>query len=126
MHLKKHALFKRDGKDLYCDVPISFIDAALGGELEVPTIDGRVKLKIPAESQSGKQFRLRGKGVKALKGHGVGDLFCKIMVETPVSLSKEQKELLQQLQSSLLAGGDRHRPKSKTWFDNVKSFFDKK
>ena len=125
VHLKKHPIFTRVGKNLTCDVPISFIDATLGGEIEIPTLDGRVKLKIPPETQSGKQFRLRGKGVKALKSHGIGDLLCKVIVETPIKLTKEQKTLLEQLNESLLKDPNRHRPKSKSWFDNVKSFFEK-
>lgn len=126
IHVRRHRLFERDGKNLHCDVPISFIDAALGGELEVPTLDGKVKLKIPAETQTGKMFRLRGKGVKPVRGGNIGDMLCRVVVETPVNLNKQQKELLEQLQESLEKSGKdhTHNPKSKSWFDGVKSFFD--
>ena len=105
MSVKQHPIFERDGKNLYCEVPITFVDAALGGELEVPTLDGRVKLKIPAETQTGKLFRLRGKGVKPVRGGSVGDLLCRAVVETPVKLNKEQKALLEQFQESLGRAG---------------------
>jgi molecular chaperone DnaJ len=104
-------------------VPISFADAALGGELDVPTLDGRVKLKVPSETQTGKVFRLRGKGVTQVRGSGVGDLLCKVTVETPVKLTEEQRELLQQLKTSL-DSNSKHSPRGKSWFDGVKSFFD--
>src|SRR3990167_2463090 len=84
VNVREHSIFQRDGKHLYCEVPISFADAALGGELEVPTLDGRVKLKIPEGTQTGKMFRLRGKGVAPVRGGGAGDLMCKVVVETPV------------------------------------------
>lgn len=122
MAVKAHPLFERDGKHLFCEVPISIADAALGGELEVPTLDGRVKLKITPETQTGKQFRLRGKGIKPVRGGAVGDLLCRVVVETPVNLNKKQKELLEEFQRSL--EGDSHSPKRKSWFDGVKDFFD--
>ncbi len=124
MSVKQHPLFERDGKHLYCEVPITFADAALGGELEIPTLDGRVKLKIPAETQTGKLFRLRGKGVQPVRGGGVGDLLCRAVVETPVNLSKQQKELLRELQDSLHEGGHGHSPRQRSWFEGVKRFFD--
>jgi molecular chaperone DnaJ len=124
MNVKEHPIFERDGKNLYCDVPISIVDAALGGELEVPTLEGRVKLKIPAETQSGKLFRLRGKGVLPVRGGGAGDLLCRVMVETPVNLNNEQKELLRKFQASLT--GESHAPNKKSWFENVKTFFEGK
>ena len=119
-----HAIFQRDGNDLHCEVPVSFTAAALGGEIEVPTLGGRVKLKIPHETQSGKLFRLRGKGVKSVRGGSVGDLLCRIMVETPVKLSGKQKALLREFDESLQDNKE-HAPKAKNWFDSVKSFFDK-
>lgn len=122
--LKKHAIFERDGSDLYCDVPVSFVDATLGGELEVPTLDGRVKLKIPPETQTGKMFRLRGKGVKPVRGGAPGDLMCKLVLETPVNLDDEQKELLRQFQASMEHSGSRHSPRKTGWFDSVKKFFE--
>jgi molecular chaperone DnaJ len=119
--VREHALFKRDGRHLFCEVPISFPDAALGGELEVPTLDGRVKLKIPPETQTGRAFRLRGKGVKPVRGGEVGDLLCRVVVETPVKLTGEQKALLEELRGTLKGG--EHAPKEKSWFASVKDFF---
>jgi molecular chaperone DnaJ len=124
MSVRQHAIFERDGKDLYCEVPITFVDAALGGDLEVPTLDGRVKLKVPPETQTGKLFRLRGKGVKPVRGGSVGDLLCRAVVETPVKLNKEQKALLEELRSSLGEGGKAQSPRQTSWFEGVKSFFD--
>jgi molecular chaperone DnaJ len=125
IQVKEHAIFTRDGANLYCEVPISFPTACLGGELEVPTLNGKVMLKIPAETQTGKLFRLRGKGVKPVRGGGVGDLLCKVQVETPVRLTKEQKALVEQLSASLSGGGKHHSPQESSWTDGVKSFFDK-
>jgi molecular chaperone DnaJ len=124
VNLKKHAIFERRESDLYCEVPISFVTAALGGELEVPTLDGKVNLKVPSETQTGKVFRLRGKGVKSVRGYGVGDLLCKVIVETPVSLSKEQRKMLESFEESLGASRKKHTPKSNSWFAGVKKFFE--
>ncbi|MBT4522830.1 MAG: molecular chaperone DnaJ [Halieaceae bacterium] len=124
MSVKDHPIFERDGKHLYCEIPITFADAALGGEMEVPTLDGRVKLKVPAETQTGKLFRLRGKGVKPVRGGSVGDLLCRAVVETPINLNKQQKELLRELQGTLTEGGKAQSPRQTTWFEGVKSFFD--
>ena len=125
IHVREHNIFERDGNNLYCEVPISFATAALGGEIEVPTLDGRVKLKIPAETQTGKLFRMRGKGVASTRSGYAGDLICRIVVETPVNLTSEQKELLQKLEESL-QGKDlsKHAPKSSGFLDGVKKFFD--
>ncbi len=123
MHITPHAIFERDDNNLYCEIPINFTTAALGGEIEVPTLSGKVKLKIPAETQSGKLFRLRGKGVKALRSTAIGDLMCRVMVETPVNLDAKQKEVLQALQQSLDVNPGKHSPKSKSWFDKAKRFF---
>lgn len=120
--VREHPLFTREGRHLFCEVPISFPDAALGGELEVPTLDGRVKLKIPPETQSGKLFRLRGKGVRPVRGGPQGDLMCRVVVETPVNLSGAQKELLQQFRATLEGGTQ--SPKERSWFEGVKKFFD--
>ncbi len=125
VHVKEHPIFTRDGADLYCEVPINFPTACLGGELEVPTLDGKVKLKIPAETQTGKLFRLRGKGVKPVRGGPAGDLICRVVIETPVKLNKEQRELLEKLRESLSGGGKHHSPQEHSWTDSVKSFFDK-
>jgi len=123
--VKPHDIFEREDNNLLCELPLSFATAALGGEIEVPTLEGRVKLKIPAGTQSGKMFRLRGKGVKSVRGYGQGDLICTVMVETPINLTKEQKAQITALNESLDAGGDRHNPRSKTWFSAVKDFFAK-
>jgi len=122
VNVREHAIFQRDGKHLYCEVPISFADAALGGELEVPTLDGRVKLKIPEGTQTGKMFRLRGKGVAPMRGGGAGDLMCKVAVETPVNLDRRQRELLDEFRKTL-EGDSSHSPKANGWFEGVKRFF---
>ncbi len=123
--LKDHPIFTREGVDLHCNVPISYTTLALGGELEVPTLEGRAKLKIPAGTQSGKMFRLRGKGVKNVRNAGfVGDLYCEVNVETPINLTKRQKELLQELDEIILEGGSKHNPQNSSWSDKIKSFFD--
>ncbi|WP_024325981.1 molecular chaperone DnaJ [Thioalkalivibrio sp. AKL19] len=124
VRVKPHKLFRRDGSDLHCEVPVSFATAALGGELEVPSLDGRVKLKVPAETQTGKQFRVSGKGVKSVHGGGVGDLICRVVVETPINLTKEQKQLLRQFEESTQAGGTKHSPQAHSWLDGVKGFFE--
>jgi molecular chaperone DnaJ len=124
IEVRDHPIFVRDGKNLYCEVPISFVDAALGGELEVPTLDGRVKLKIPSETQTGKLFRLRGKGVTPVRGGGVGDLLCRVQVETPVKLAESQKQLLRDFKSSLEQGDGKHSPRESSWFQGVKEFFE--
>jgi len=124
VQVKQHPIFQREENNLYCDVPISFVDAALGGELEVPTLTGRVNLKIPSETQTGKMFRMRGKGVKPVRGGPVGDLFCKVSVETPVKLSRKQKDLLKEFSGEMESGGSRHSPQAHSWMDGVKKFFD--
>ena len=124
IHVKDHPIFIREGTDLYCDVPISFTTAALGGELEVPTLDGKVKLKIPAETQSGKMFRLRSKGVRTVRSSSKGDLLCRVVVETPVKLSSKQKDLLKQFEAEMQSGGTKHSPQATSWLDGVKKFFD--
>ncbi|SFU94011.1 molecular chaperone DnaJ [Halomonas korlensis] len=122
-NIKPHDIFQRDGRHLQCEVPINFVDAALGGELEVPTLDGRVKLKIPPETQTGKVFRLKGKGIKPVRGGLPGDLLCKVVIETPVKLSEHQKNLLREFQDSL-SGSNSHSPKKSNFFDGVKRFFE--
>jgi len=123
VNVKDHPIFERDGANLYCEVPISFVDAALGGELNVPTLDGQVKLKIPAETQTGKMFRLRGKGVKPVRGGALGDLMVRAVVETPVSLTSRQKELLEEFRVST-EEHQKHGPKKHGFFDSVKKFFE--
>ena len=122
--VREHPIFTRDGTHLYCEVPISFATATLGGELEVPTLDGRVSLKVPAETQTGKLFRLRGKGVRSVRGGGVGDLICRVSVETPVNLTRKQKELLEAFDESLRGSKKTHDPKASSWLDSVKRFFE--
>ncbi|MBX2808386.1 MAG: molecular chaperone DnaJ [Cellvibrionaceae bacterium] len=119
--VKEHDIFERDGANLYCEVPINFVDAVLGGELEVPTLDGRVKLKVPAETQTGKLFRLRGKGVSPVRGGAKGDLLCRVVVETPVNLSTKQKDILREFQQS--TEGKQHSPRQSSWFEGMKDFF---
>ncbi|MCK9563949.1 MAG: molecular chaperone DnaJ [Bacteroidales bacterium] len=121
IHVREHNIFQRDGRNLYCEVPISFVDAALGGELEVPTLGGKVKLKVPPETQTGRLFRLRGKGVASVRGGGPGDLLCRVVVETPINLSARQKELLKELQGDLVG---KNSPRQTNWFEGVKKFFD--
>lgn len=121
VNVRAHSIFERDGRNLYCEVPISFVDAALGGELEVPTLDGRVKLKVPAETQTGKMFRLRGKGVVPVRGGTAGDLMCKVVVETPINLSNKQKELLRNFHETM--GNSKHSPRQSSWFEGMKNFF---
>jgi molecular chaperone DnaJ len=122
--VKEHPIFKREDSNLYCDVPISFVTAALGGEMEVPTLNGRVSLKIPPETQTGKIFRMRGKGVKPVRGGPVGDLLCKVTVETPVNLTRKQKDLLNEFSGHMEEGAGRHSPQTTSWMDGVKKFFD--
>ncbi|PCS23643.1 molecular chaperone DnaJ [Candidatus Enterovibrio escicola] len=125
VHVCEHQIFTRDGNNLYCEVPVSFTMAALGGEVQVPTLDGRVSLKVPIETQTGRMFRVRGKGVKSVRGGGIGDLICKLVVETPVNLIGKQKELLKEFEETLGgSGAKKHKPKSEGFFDGVKKFFD--
>ncbi len=124
INVKKHAIFEREDNNLHCEVPISFTVSALGGSIEVPTLEGRVTLKIPEETQTGKVFRLRGKGMKSVRGHGQGDLLCAVVVETPVNLSAEQKELLTKLHDTLEEGKSNNSPRISSWFVGVKKFFE--
>ena len=123
IHLKAHAVFQREQNDLHCEMPISFTTAALGGDIEIPTLDAVAKIKIPPETQSGKTFRLRGKGIKGVRSHAQGDLLCHVVVETPVNLTERQKELLKELEESSSGDAGRHNPRAKSWMDKVKEFF---
>lgn len=125
IRVNPHHLFSRNGPDLTCDVPVSFATVALGGEIDLPTLDGHVTLKIPPGTQSGKVFRLRNKGVTTVRDPRQGDLYARVLVETPVSLTDEQKDLLQRFDEVTRAGGDRHNPRATGWLDTVKRFFDK-
>ncbi len=122
--VKEHPIFAREDTDLYCEVPISFTVAALGGELEVPTLNGKVKLKIPTETQSGKLFRLRSKGVRSVRSSTKGDLLCRVIVETPVKLDSKQKELLKEFEQSIFNRGNKNSPQAHSWMNGVKRFFD--
>jgi molecular chaperone DnaJ len=122
--VRKHAIFERDGADLACEVPIAFATAVLGGELEVPTLGGHAKIKVPAETQSGRLFRLRGQGVRPVRGGPTGDLHCRVVVETPVHLTSEQKDLLRKFEASLSGEAQKHKPRQSSWFDGVKKFFE--
>ncbi|HEY4212282.1 MAG TPA: molecular chaperone DnaJ [Steroidobacteraceae bacterium] len=123
MAVKEHPIFEREGEHLSCEVPVSFATASLGGQVDVPTLDGDVTLKIPAETQSGRVFRLRDKGVKPVRGGARGDLFCKVVIETPVNLSVEQKELIRKLEETLRQNSTRHAPREEGFLEGVKRFF---
>jgi len=121
--VKPHPMFERDGADLHCTVPISVVTAALGGEQEIPTLKSTAKLKIEEETQSGQVFRLRGQGVKSVRGGATGDLVCTVIVETPVKLSKKQKELLREFGGMLDAEGAKHHPETTSWLGKARKFF---
>jgi molecular chaperone DnaJ len=123
--VQPHPIFTREGQNLSCEVPVSFATAALGGSVDVPTLDGNVVLKVPAETQSGSLFRLRGKGVRSVRESGVGDLFCRVQVETPVNLTAEQREKLRAFDAAIQNEGERHSPRARSWFDGVKEFFER-
>ncbi|MEX2151141.1 MAG: molecular chaperone DnaJ [Steroidobacteraceae bacterium] len=123
--VREHPIFERDHAHLSCEVPVSFVTAALGGSIEVPTLDGQAMIKVPAGTQSGRVFRLKEKGVKPVRGGATGDLFCRIVVETPVDLNAEQKDLLRQFETSLVADGNRHNPRERSWLEGVRQFFSK-
>jgi molecular chaperone DnaJ len=122
--VREHPIFKRDHADLYCEFPISFTTAALGGEIEVPTLDGRVMVRIPEETQTGRLFRLKGKGVTPARGGRPGDLLCRVVIETPVNLTRAQKELLRKFAESMQEDTGQHTPKAASWLDGVKKFFE--
>ena len=123
IHLKAHSVFQRDHDDLHCEMPVSFATAALGGEIEIPTLDGVARLKVPAETQTGKVFRLRGKGIKGVRSISQGDLLCHVVVETPASLTDRQKELLEEFEQISQGNAGRHSPRAQGWMDKVKEFF---
>ncbi|MDJ0940542.1 MAG: molecular chaperone DnaJ [Woeseiaceae bacterium] len=125
IRVRPHKLFEREGADLSCEVPVSFGTATLGGEVELPTLDGHVSLKVPAGTQSGKIFRLRGKGVATVRDPRPGDLFARVSVETPVNLTSEQRDLLSKFDESVRAGGDKHSPRAGGWVETVKRFFER-
>ena len=122
--LEKHSIFERDGNNLYCNVPISFAEATLGAEIEIPTLsNNKVSIDIPPGTQTGKYFRLKGKGIKSVRGGNIGDLMCSVQIETPVNLSSEQKNILLQFEEKLKNSNKKHNPKSESWIDGLKNFF---
>ena len=127
MNVRPHKLFEREGAHLYCRVPITVTRAALGGEVEVPTIEGtRANVKVPAGTQTGQQFRLKGKGMSILNSNARGDMYIEIFVETPVNLNKKQQDLMKELDESM--GNDRaaskNSPESSGFFKKIKEFWD--
>ena len=123
IHLKPHSVFQRDGDDLHCEMPVSFTQAALGGEIEIPTLDGSAKIKVPPETQTGQVFRLRAKGIKGVRSTYPGDLLCEVVVETPVRLTDRQKEILRELEDISRKDANRHNPRAKSFMDKVREFF---
>jgi len=124
VHIKQHSVFQRDHDDLHCEMPISITAAALGGEIVIPTLDGTARIRVPAETQSGKVFRLKAKGIKGVRSHAAGDLFCHVVVETPVSLTEKQRQLLREFEAISQQDSARHNPRAKGWLDKVKEFFE--
>ena len=123
IHLREHSVFQREGNDLHCEMPLSFSTAALGGEIVIPTLDGEAMIKIPAETQTGQVFRLRGKGIKGVRSNSHGDLLCHMVIETPVRLTERQKELLREFEEINKKDGDRHNPRAKSFMEKVREFF---
>ncbi|HZT56728.1 MAG TPA: molecular chaperone DnaJ, partial [Burkholderiaceae bacterium] len=123
IRIKQHEVFERDGDDLHCTVPVGLTTAALGGEIEVPTLDGKAEIDLPEGTQHGKTFRLRGKGIKGVRSSYPGDLYCHVSVETPIKLTEHQRKLLKELDEAFKKSGDRHSPNAKTWTDRVKDLF---
>src|SRR5438477_3399002 len=123
INLKPHPMFQREGADLHCEMPISITTAALGGEIEIPTLDGHAKIKIPPETQTGQVFRLRNKGIRGVRSSVHGDLYCHVSIETPVKLTPRQKELLRELEVIIAEHPGAHDPRAKNWFDRVREFF---
>ena len=123
VNLKQHAVFQREGADLHCELPISFATAALGGDLEIPTLDGHATIKIPPETQTGQTFRLRNKGIRPVRGSVQGDLYCHVAVETPIKLTAHQKDLLREFEAINQEDPGKHNPRAKGWFDKVRDFF---
>ncbi|WP_462116656.1 DnaJ C-terminal domain-containing protein, partial [Lysobacter xanthus] len=124
--IREHEIFQRDGDDLHCEVPIRISQAALGDTIRVPTLGGDVELRIPAETQTGKMFRLRGKGVRSVRSRSEGDLYCRVIVETPVNLTQEQRDILEQFEATFAGdGARRHSPRSSTFLDGVKGFWER-
>jgi len=123
VNLKAHPVFQRDGADLHCEMPISFATAALGGEIEIPTLDGHAKIRIPSETQTGQVFRLKNKGIRPVRGSVIGDLYCHVALETPVKLTSRQKELLREFEAINAEDPEAHNPRAKNWLEKVREFF---
>ena len=123
LRVKAHDIFERDGDDLHCSVPVGMTTAALGGSIEVPTLNGKAEIDLPESTQHGKTFRLRGKGIKGVRSSYHGDLYCHIAVETPVRMTEHQRKLMRELDESFRKAGDRHSPNAKSWTDRVKDLF---
>jgi len=124
VHIKPHPVFTRDHDDLHCEMPISISTAALGGEISIPTLDGSAKIRVPAETQSGRTFRLKAKGIRGVRSQAPGDLFCHVVVETPVNLTERQRQILREFEAISQQDSARHNPRAKGWFDKVKEFFE--
>src|SRR5207302_118026 len=124
VHRKPRPVVQRDEEDLHCEMPVSFSTAALGGDIGIPTLDGTARIRVPAETETGKTFRLKGKGIKGVRSHLPGDLFCHVAVETPVSLTERQRQLLREFESISQQDSARHNPRAKSWLDKVKEFFE--
>jgi molecular chaperone DnaJ len=126
VRVRPHPIFARDGDDLHCEVPIRISQAALGDTVRVPTLDGEAEIRIPAETQTGRVFRLRDKGVRSVRSRAPGDLYCKAVVETPVNLTAEQRALLEQFEATFTSeNARRHSPKSSTFVDGVRGFWER-
>ncbi|MBO9880322.1 molecular chaperone DnaJ [Xanthomonas sp. D-109] len=126
VRVREHPIFQRDGDDLHCEVPIRISQAALGDTVRVATLGGEAEIRIPAETQTGKLFRLRGKGVRSVRSRSEGDLYCRVVVETPINLTADQRKLLEQFESTFTGEDARkHSPKSATFIDGVKGFWDR-
>ena len=123
MTLKAHSVFQREADDLHCEMPISFATAAIGGTVEIPTLDGAAEIKVPGETQSGRTFRLRGKGIKGVRSSHPGDLYCHVVIETPVNLTSRQKELLREFEEINKNDSGTHNPREKSFMDRMKDFF---
>ena len=121
--VREHPIFERDGAHLSCEVPVSFVTATLGGSIEVPTLEGHANIKMPVGTQSGRVFRLREKGIRPVRGGATGDLFCRVVVETPVDLSSGQKDLLRKFENALAADGKSHNPRQRSWLEGVRQIF---
>ena len=123
VHIKPHSVFERDGDDLHFQMPISFATACLGGEIQVPTLAGKASFEVAEGTQTGRTYRLKGKGIKGIRSAIPGDLYVHVQIETPVKLNEQQKKLIQELEQSLKADSRKHNPQERGWVDRVKDFF---